>query len=55
MNTGIKRLIKEKLKVLKELHIKLTDEEIAYIKSLKTESDLDHYAHTIIMRDTFKK
>ena len=45
----IKAYIKEALRMLKEdFLIKLTDEEIQHMKSLKRESDVDHYKHDII-------
>lgn len=41
--------IKEKLRVLKELHIELTWRQLEYIWSLKTEFDVDAFAHDVIM------
>ena len=52
---NITRYIKNKLKVLKELYVSLNNEEIEHLRSLKTESDIDHYAHRLIMKDVFKR
>ena len=46
---SIKAYIKEKIRMLKEdFYIHLTDEEVAHMKSLKREVDVDHYAWDII-------
>ena len=46
---SIKAYIKEKIRMLKEdFYLRLTDEEIAHMKSLKREIDVDHYAWDII-------
>lgn len=45
----IKTYIKEKIRMLtKDFYLKLTDEEISHMKSLKREIDVDHYAHTLL-------
>ena len=41
---------KHKLKILDELCVKITDEEKAYLQSLRYESDVDRYARKLIMR-----
>lgn len=46
----LKQYKKWKLKVLEELCIVLTDEEKDYLNSLGSESDVDRYAHRLIMR-----
>lgn len=46
----LKQYKKWKLKILDELCVKLTEEEKAYLNSLKTECDVDAYAHRLIMR-----
>ena len=46
----IKTYIKEKLRMLKEdFYLRLTEEEIAHMKSLKRDIDVDHYATQLIM------
>ena len=40
---------KRKLKILNELGIELSSEEELHLKSLKTECDIDKYAHRLIM------
>lgn len=45
----LKVYIKEKLRMLtKDFCLRLSDEEIRHLKSLKTEIDVDHYAHTLL-------
>ena len=45
----IKAYIKEKIRMLtKDFYLKLTEEEISHLKSLKREIDVDHYAHDLI-------
>ena len=45
----IKSYIKEKIRMLtKDFYLKLTDEEISHLKSLKREIDVDHYVHDLI-------
>ena len=41
--------IKEKLKILKELKIKLTDEQKEHMKLLHTEIAIDNYCRPLIM------
>ncbi len=41
--------IKWKLKILKELNIKLTDEQKEHIKSLHTEIAIDNYVKPLII------
>ena len=45
----LKQYIKWKLKVLDELGIELNEEEEAYLRSIKTEYEIDAYAHRLIM------
>lgn len=45
----LKQYIKEKIRMLKkDFFIKLTDEQIAHMKSLKNEIQVDNYAHDLI-------
>ena len=41
--------IKEKIKVFKQLCIPLTKEQIEHMRSLKTEIQVDNYAHDLIV------
>lgn len=41
--------IRKKLKVLKQLYIELSEAQLNYMKSLKTEFDVDAFAHDLIM------
>lgn len=41
--------IKEKLKVLKQLHIKLSEAQLEYLWSLETEFAIDAFCHDVIM------
>lgn len=43
------RYIKQKLKILSELGLELTEEEENYLRSLKNEIDIDAYAHRLIL------
>jgi hypothetical protein len=43
----LSKYVKEKLKLLKEFHIKLTTRELDYLSSLTTEASVDNYIHTI--------
>ena len=45
----LKQYIRWKLKVLDELGIELNEEEEAYLRSIKTEYEIDAYAHRLIM------
>ena len=47
---SLKAHIRNKIKVLKELNITLTDEQIEHMKSLKNEIQIDNYAHDIITK-----
>lgn len=47
----LKSYIKWKLRVLDELGIVLTEQEEKYLRSLKSEIDIDAYAHELIMRE----
>ena len=45
----IKKYIRDKLKMLRdEFCLKLTDAEIAHLYALKTENDVDNYAHQLL-------
>jgi hypothetical protein len=45
----LKVYIKEKIRMLtKDFCLRLTDEEIKHLKSLKREIDVDHYAHALL-------
>ena len=46
---GIGKYIKEKIKILKELHIFLTEEEEAHLRSLDNEVAIDDYARSLIL------
>ena len=45
----LKQYIKQKLKILSELGLELTEEEENYLRSLKNEIDIDAYAHRLII------
>ena len=47
----IEHYIKYKIKVLKQLGIRLTKAEKDHMKSLKTEIAVDNYARSIILRE----
>lgn len=44
-----KAYIKEKIKILKQLDIKVTDDVKDHLNSLETELEIDQYAHKLIM------
>ena len=45
----LKQYVKEKIRMLKkDFMIKMTDEQIAHMKSLKNEIQVDNYAHDLI-------
>lgn len=44
----MKKYIKEKISVLKDFGIILTDEQLKHIRSLKTEIAVDNFAHDIL-------
>lgn len=44
----MKEYIKEKISVLKDFGIILTDEQLKHIRSLKTEIAVDNFAHDIL-------
>lgn len=46
---SLKSYVREKIKVLKELNIALTDGQIKHMQSLKSELQIDNYAHDLIM------
>lgn len=43
------RYVKAKINVFKQLHIPLTKEQIDHMRSLKTEIQVDNYAHDLIV------
>lgn len=45
-----KEYINEKIKVLKELGIKLTPSQTDHIRSLKSEIDVDNFARSLIQK-----
>lgn len=45
----LKAFIKEKLKVLKELGVIMSDSDVEHLKSLKSTVDIDNFAHRLIM------
>ena len=45
----LKDYIKEKIKVLRQLGHKLTDEQLDHIRSLKTEIQVDNFASSLIL------
>lgn len=45
----LKAYIKEKIKILKDLGIAVTDEHKKHMESLKTDLEIDQYAHKLIM------
>ena len=47
--TDIAMYVKEKVKILKQLCIKVTHTQIAYMLSRKTEFDVDAFAHDLIL------
>lgn len=54
MNGRLKEYIREKRKILRELHIKLTDEQLAHLKGLDKELYIDNYIHDIIINNEQK-
>ncbi len=46
---SLKSYVREKIKVLKELNITLTDGQIKHMQSLKNELQVDNYARDFIM------
>ena len=48
----LKDYIKEKIKVLRQLGHKLTDEQLDHIRSLKTEIQVDNFARALILPHT---
>ena len=48
MTTDIKTYIKKKVKILKQFCVDLNTEQIKHIMSLKTEGEVDAYAHDLI-------
>ena len=46
---NVKEYIKEKIKILSDFRIKLSDEEIEHINSLTNEVDVDRFAHRLIL------
>ena len=42
------RYIKQKLKVLEDFRIKLTEAQLEHLKSLPTESSIDRFVRTLI-------
>lgn len=47
----IDEYIEEKIRIIKEeFYIRLTEDEEEHFKTLKTERDVDQYAHDIFMR-----
>ena len=46
---SLKSYVREKIKVLKELNITLTDAQIKHMQSLKNELQVDNYARDFIM------
>lgn len=51
MDVGIKSYIKEKIKLLNQLCIRLTNEQLEHILSLQTEVQVDNYAHDLICKE----
>ena len=45
----IKKYIKEKLKILRQLYIVLNGDEMKHLKSLEFEYEIDAYIHRLIM------
>lgn len=50
MTCNIKTYIKEKIKLLNQLCIRLTNEQLEHLLSLETEIAVDNYAHDIICK-----
>ena len=48
-NMSLKSYVREKIKVLKELNITLTDGQIKHMQSLENELQVDNYARDFIM------
>lgn len=46
----LEQYIKQKIKILGQLNVKLTDEQLEHIKSLKNETAVDNYARDLIGR-----
>lgn len=49
-NVSLKVYVREKIRVLKELGIDVTDSQIDHMMSLKSELHIDNYAHDLIMK-----
>ena len=49
-NVSLKVYVREKIKILKELDITVTDDQIDYMMSLKNEIQVDNYAHDLIKK-----
>lgn len=49
-NVSLKVYVREKIKILKELGIDVTDDQIEYMESLKNEIRIDNYAHDLITK-----
>ena len=49
MNCDIQSYIKQKIKLLRQLCITLNNEQLEHILSLKTEIQVDNYAHDLIV------
>lgn len=48
--SSLNSYIIEKLRVLRELQITLTYDQLKHMKSLKSEIQVDNYAHDLIMK-----
>lgn len=44
----MKEYIREKIRILKQFNVKLTDEQLRHIRSLKTEIEVDNFAHDLL-------
>ena len=51
MADNIKSYIKEKIKILNQLNIRMTNKQLEHIMSLKTEIQVDNYAHSLICKE----
>ena len=47
---SLSEYVREKIVVLRQLNIKLDNDKIKHMKSLKNEIQVDNYAHDLIMK-----
>lgn len=50
MTKELRKYVKEKIKILSELQIELSEEQKEHFKTLKNEIQIDNYAHDLIFK-----